>query len=135
MSEQTMRKKIVKDLRSLDALAVENPAKPGTPDVNFVEGWIELKWIRNWKKNCWESPVLIDHFTPQQRVWLKKRWMAGQSAWLLLQVGLEWFLFDGEFAATYVGRCTRGALEDGAVARWGKGLKPKELIECLTRRT
>jgi hypothetical protein len=127
-----MRRRIVKDLNSLDAVAVENPAKPGTPDVNFAEGWIELKWLRAWKASNWETPVLIPHFTPQQRVFLMKRWRVAQSAWMLLQVGHEWLLFDGEFAAEYVGRVTRQALIEGAVKHWPNGLKKNELIECLT---
>lgn len=127
-----MRRNLVRGLASLDALAVENPAKPGTADINFSEGWIELKWMRRWPVNAWERPVLINHFTPQQRVFLMRRWAVGQSSWLLLQVGREWLLFNGQFAAEHVGMVTRGALLDECDARWGNGLVYKELIRKLT---
>ena len=71
MSESNMRGQVCDVLRSLDAISVENPAYPGTPDVNFVEGWVELKWIRAWPARE-KTVVKIDHYTQQQRVWLFK---------------------------------------------------------------
>ena len=131
MSEATMRGRINKALKPLDAVAVENRVYPGTPDVNYVEGWIELKWIRRWPKNCEESPVLIDHFTAQQRVWLSRRKRRGGRIHVLLQVGAEWILLDGQVAADILGRATRPELIAAAEAYWEKGLKEKELIACL----
>lgn len=110
MAEKTMRQNVIKALRELDAISVENPVYPGTPDVNYIDGWIELKWMRRWPENADRSPVLIPHFTPQQRVWLARRWRKGGNAFLLLQVGLEWLLFDGETAGKFVGKVTRPEL-------------------------
>ncbi len=128
-----MRPTVVRALRSLDAWAVENRVKPGTPDVNYMEGWLELKWLRSWPRGADEGPVKIDHFTPQQRVTLKKRWRAGGHSWLLLQVKRDWLLFDGETAAAIVGRVSRVELFERAWRVWTKGLDRRDLIACLTQ--
>lgn len=93
----------------LDPVRVENPIHPGTPDVNLCSGqWIELKCVPGWPAR--ENSLLrISHFTPQQRVWLYKRWKyAPSSTYLLLEVRAErqWLLFDGDVAAQIVGRST-----------------------------
>lgn len=135
MSEKTMRQRIVKALQSLDALAVENPMHPGTPDVNYVEGWIELKWLKRWPKNADKSPVLIEHFTPQQRVWLRRRALRKGNVLLLFQVShtKEWFLFKGDVAAEHFGKITRPQMYELAYKVW-TGLKDKELLECLRQK-
>lgn len=91
----------------LDPVRVENPIHPGTPDVNLCTGvWIELKCIPGWPKRD-TTTVRISHYTPQQRVWLYRRWKyAPGSTLLLLEVRAEqqWLLFDGDVAAKVVGR-------------------------------
>ncbi len=93
----------------LDPVRVENPIHPGTPDVNLANGfWIELKCVLAWPAR--ESNLLrLPHFTPQQRVWLYRRWKyAPGSTHLLLEVRADrqWLLFDGDVAAKVVGRAT-----------------------------
>lgn len=88
-----------------DPVRVENPIHPGTPDVNHIYGWIELKTIEKCppKSHC---IVLIKHFTQQQRVWLYRRWKyAPGTTFLLLEIRAEhqWLLFDGDVAAKIVG--------------------------------
>jgi hypothetical protein len=93
----------------LDPVRVENPIHPGTPDVNLCNGrWIELKCIATWPTRA-TSTVQIRHYTPQQRVWLYRRWKyAPGSTFLLLEVraAQQWLLFDGDVAAKIVGRGT-----------------------------
>jgi hypothetical protein len=102
----------------LDPVRVENPIPPGTPDVNLCDGrWIELKCIAAWPARAM-STVQIRHYTPQQRVWLYRRWKyAPGSTFLLLEVRSvqQWLLFDGNVAAKVVGRGT--AAEHQASAR------------------
>ena len=133
MAEKDMRQRIINILRPLDAVSVENSAYPGTPDVNFIEGWLELKWLRSWPIQA-ETPVLISHFTQQQKVWLKRRWLKGGNAWLLLQCKREWILFDGDTAALYVGRMTRGELIERAHSYWRDGLNRTALIKHITKK-
>jgi len=112
-----MRSKVVKILEREDAKAVENPVHPGTPDVNYIEGWIELKQVPEWPANE-ETPLRIAHFTPQQRVWLMRRCSMGGRAHLLLQVGREWLLFTGTVAAKEIGTANMHRLRGLAVRKW-----------------
>ena len=133
MSEADQRRKVIKALKPLDAFRADPPGVPaGTPDVNYSEGWIELKWLRYWPVRD-NTVVRIDHFTDKQREFLKRRWELGGNAWLLLQRRQEWLLFHGLDAHDYVGNLTRTGLYRCARMRWTKGLKNEELIECLTR--
>ena len=90
----------------LDPVRVENPIHPGTPDVNLVGRWIELKTIACWPVRN-DSVVTLRWFTAQQRVWLYRRWkFAPGTTFLLLEVRSvrQWLLFDGDVAAKIVGR-------------------------------
>jgi len=131
MSEQSMRTVVLELLKSLDPYPVENPAYPGTPDVNYREGWIELKEIDHWGIS--ETPVLLKHYTPQQRIFLRKRWAAGGHAYLLLKVGSsDWLLFDGAYAHAEVGFAAQGELRKHSLATWKKRPPAGELVKCLT---
>ncbi len=130
MSEQTMRHSVTSGLKPLDAIAIENRVGSGTPDVNYIEGFIELKWLGRWPRSE-ERVVTIPHFTTQQRNWLRRRQRRGGDAWLLLQVHHEWLLFTGLVAAEHVGNTSVVELRELAHRRWDKGMKYKELIECL----
>ena len=112
--EQQQRQLVVKALTKAgrDATSVENPAYPGTPDVQFIGGWIELKYLEDWPKRK-ETTVRIEHFTQQQRVWLLRRWTASiklripePKCWLILYVAStrDWLIFDGKTAAMYVAK-------------------------------
>lgn len=112
--EQNQRQVLIKALnkRGYDATSVENPACPGTPDVQFIGGWIELKFREKWPKRA-DTTVRIEHFTPQQRVWLLRRYMAeiklripDPHCWLLLYVEetREHLLFDAETASRKVAK-------------------------------
>lgn len=101
-SEKSMWDKLGEAMReiNLDPIRVENPAHPGTPDVNFVQGWVELKFMPKWPDDSFR-PVRLPHPPqPQQKVWLARRWHHGGPAWLCLLVGNhytgeDWLLFKG----------------------------------------
>ena len=96
-----------------DAIRVENPAWPGTPDVSWcidgVEGWLELKQINHWPKRI-DDILVVSHFTPQQRMWLTRRHNAGGRTHLLIKVDVEWILLRGFVAAAILGRANRDTL-------------------------
>lgn len=131
MSESAQRAAVLKALRPLHAVPVENPALPGTPDVNYIDGWIELKQLPRWPTSG--NIVKVRHFTPQQRLFLRLRRAKNGKAWVLLRVKLEWLLFDGAVAAEKLGNVTKQELRELAVMRWAKGLDGKELLAFLRR--
>jgi len=108
-AESAMWKKVRPFLMAakLDPVRVENPIHPGTPDVNLSNGkWIELKCIPRWPVRD-TTLVRISHYTPQQRVWLYRRWKYAPGSTLLLleiRADRQWLLFDGDVAAKVVGR-------------------------------
>ena len=126
-----MRQHVVRVLHTLDAFAVENPAWPGTPDVNYQEGWIELKQATRWPARG--GALKLDHFTKQQRYFLRSRWQNGGNIFLLLKVGREWLLFDGDVAADHVGHCDRVTLLTLCSKFWPTGIQRQEFIKCLSR--
>jgi hypothetical protein len=130
MSERKMRTFVTSALRPLHAIAVENPVLPGTPDVNYIEGWIELKWLRAWPKNP-ASIVRIPHFTKQQVVWHFKRRRAGGQSWILIQCRREWLLMDGKDACL-INHLNKEMLIKQCVAYWYAGLGVPEFREILT---
>ncbi len=127
-----MRGRVTKALRALDAFAVENPARPGTPDVNYAEGWIELKWLRKWPADE-DAVVPFPHFTSQQRVFHLRRRQVGGASWVLVQCRREWLLFRGEDAALHLGKISRQQMLDLAHRSWANGLVQKELVECVSK--
>lgn len=130
-------------IRDLDPVRVENPAHPGTPDINFcghgledstlIEGWVELKELDRWPARA-STLVRVDHFTPQQRIWLRRRWEHGGAAWVLLKVKQDWLLLTGEAAARVLGKSTKGELVSAATRTWHGSAYKKELATCLSRR-
>ena len=138
MSERKMRQNVCEWLKDLDAFAVENPANPGTPDVNGIEFWIELKQLDEWPARD-GTPVRIPHYTPQQKIRARKRWQKGGNVFWLLQVHNDWLLLDGNVAAELYSsqryNPTRSELYDKARATWiGQNSVRKDLHRFLCRR-
>lgn len=131
---------MIKALKQFDARAIENLCQKGTPDVECILGWIELKWVEKWPARS-KTPLRIDHYTKEQRIWARTRVRRGGSCWLLLQVeeGDQWLLFCGRWAALNIagdggpprGAC-RAELEAAALGNWS-GLDEGELRTCLLR--
>lgn len=130
-----MRQRVVQALKPLHGFSVENPCKPGTPDVNYGGphgGWIELKWEESWPKKPETPLVLTSTFTPQQRLFAVKRWHTGAKCHFLIQVDQDWLLFDGPTAARIVGTSPRAELERAALVHWHGSQMEKEIVQCLS---
>jgi hypothetical protein len=80
------------DRAGLDPVRIENRVAIGTPDVEFIGGWAELKHADKWPVRG--GPLRLPHPpSPAQLVWLLRRWTRGGAAWLILRVAREWFVF------------------------------------------
>ena len=131
MAESNMRKNLCNQLKKLDAIAVENPCGPGTPDVNFIGGWCECKWLRAWPKRP-GTLVKLDHpLLKSQKVWIRRRIRRGEQAWVMLQWKWEWLLFKGDVACNTLGTSTRAELYAYAYHVWYTGLDADKLIAIL----
>jgi len=129
VSESAQRSVVCKALKILHAIPVENPALPGTPDVNYIDGWIELKQLPRWPAN---SPIVkVRHFTAQQRLFMRLHSAKNGRCWVLLRVKLEWLLFDGAWAAEHLGKVSKADLRNNAVKYWPQGFRGKELLSFL----
>jgi hypothetical protein len=99
----------------------EDKLNLGVADVSFAmngcwHGWMELKHIHEWPKRA-STVVRIDHFTHEQRLWLRLKGEAAGNTWLLLNVGDargEWLLFNWR-KLPLVGVVTRSELYDHCV--------------------
>lgn len=127
-----MRQRVIKALKPLDAISVENYARPGTPDVNYIEGVIELKWKKKWPVRP-TTIIRCAHFTPQQKVMLARRWHKGGNAYLLSQIDQDWLLFSGDVAAKIYGKSNRAELEEAALAVWHRPNLREDLTPMLSR--
>lgn len=132
LENASMRKTIVRLLKPLHAVSVENGmTHPGTPDVSYAGGWIELKAMEHWPVRP-TTPLRVPHFTPQQRIWLMRRYRAGGRVFLLLTVGNDWLLFKGSVAAMHLGYNPKSTLYDWAMATWSGTPPQEELLKCLS---
>ena len=120
-----------------EADRVENPASPGTPDVyytmlhNSAMGWIELKHAHEWPKRP-TTPLKIEHFTKQQRSFIRRHGKAGANVSVLLQVERDYFLLDWD-AALQIGEFIKADYYgDLRIAYWKNGLQYEQFIDCIS---
>lgn len=125
-----MRARVTHALRTLHAMAVENSVQPGTPDVEYIGGWIELKSLDAWPKRA-DTAVAVSHFNQFQRLWLRRRSKMGGRAHLVLRVGTEWLVLEGGVAADIVGVATKGELLASAVFHWEKTPSEEQLLAAF----
>lgn len=74
----------------------EDLLSEGVPDVSYTikgaSGWVELKYLP--KTPPEQHTATIRHFTKEQRNWLVDCGRNGGRAWLLLQLGKSYYLYN-----------------------------------------
>ena len=116
----------------LDPIRIEAETPLGVPDVNYKDGWVELKYVKEWPKRE-STPLRLRHFTPEQRSFLSQREKSGGHAFLLLGVGEQVLLFGGKLAGLYVGKYPRVLLHEIALRTWDsvREINIEEFQRCL----
>lgn len=131
--EKDVSAKLIKAMRGWDAFRVENLLYPGTPDINFIGGWMETKHVKNYPA---KETDLITHpdFTISQRAFLKRRALMGGKTFLFVQVQKDYYLFDGITGANYFGFLEKKYLLKRAKAFWqGRFPKSEELMAAILK--
>jgi hypothetical protein len=114
---------------------IENGVALGTPDVNGcidgMEFWWELKEMPRWGRP--DEPFHIEHYTREQRLWLRARGLAGGRAYLFLRIVTPrtLLLFDWRYAYHYVGEVPQAELESNAILRQTGEFDPHEIIDVM----
>ena len=92
--------------RGCNDMRVENPACPGTPDLNYcyqgLEGWIEFKQVKSLPKRP-DTPVFPGALRPEQVIWHLKRAKAQGKAYICGYVEEldQFFLVEGKYAEEF----------------------------------
>lgn len=117
MKEKTARKNIVAAIATYrHAMAVENPAHPGTPDINFAGGWIEVKSRDEWPARA-TTPVRPRHPLMMEQIrWIRTRVGTGRDkVYIAFVVGKQYMFFDGLKGIEIIGLANRKDLEAAAL--------------------
>lgn len=132
-----MRRNLVKRLQRLDAVAIESPLTGiGIPDVEYIGGWLECKWLRTWPKRAETHPVKFSHpLSAAQMVWLARRCRRGGIAMCVVQVSKSWFFFDGIRIKTLWDQMTRPEMIEEAELYFPNGLRSAPLLEFLRQKS
>lgn len=103
MAESDLNKRLRDALNpKFDLRRCENAVDPGTPDINYLFGWIESKLLPAWPKRA-NTVVRIEHYVPAQRGWHLRRCSVGGRVWVALDVAGEFMLFHADHAAQHLG--------------------------------
>lgn len=107
----------------------------GIPDWNYcvkgVDGWIEAKYIAEWPKRK-DTTVRLTKYTAEQRLWLWERDRAGGRAFLVVQVGNEYFIFDA-ITAQEIGKKAKEFWYKQCLGNWKRTINKKELLQILCK--
>jgi len=85
---------------------VENPAGPGTPDLNCClngkEFWIEFKQVKTLPKRA-ATPVFTNCLEPHQALWAMLRTRAGGRVYVVgyVEESDEFFIIPGKLASEF----------------------------------
>ncbi len=112
---------------------IEDACTPGTPDVylrsHAGSAWVELKYVKEWPKRP-ATLVRIEHFSPEQKLWLLKEGQSGGLAWVFIQVADDYLLFDWK-AAQGLGGMTKSGMLSSCVKWWKKPCNWEEVGRLL----
>ena len=114
----------------LDGIRIEGTNRAGTPDVNYIGGWIECKYLSRWPASADKRPVKFKHpWTKIQQIWARRRAKSGGTVILCAKVQREWFfwIYSDELR-TLFGSMTRPQMVQTASLHLPNGLDKQKLL-------
>ena len=134
MSEKTsVNQPLMRLLKSLHPIRIENSFGAGIPDINFSHGWIECKYLKSYPKKE-TTPVRLDHpYTDDQKRFAEKRERAGGKVWLVVKVSKDWYIFEYP-NSLLVGTITKKEMEDKCLIWFKNEPKWYQLTPVFTGR-
>lgn len=104
-----------------DVTRIENAAATGTPDVTAcvwqTDFWLELKNVV-WPPKRKDTIIRLEHYTREQRLWIRRRGLAGGRVYLLLRIvypRTQHMLFNWPESYKLVGNVPMNELCDASV--------------------
>lgn len=134
MKESTARKRLLKLFKDagVPAIPVENISHPGTPDIAYPEGWIEVKTVENSQlPKRVDTPLRLSHFTPYQRRFAQQWATSGGRCYMVLVLGKMWLLLEAEYYWTFFGRHTIDQIRENAVLESHHIFDADKLLEVI----
>lgn len=117
-----------------DAQSHEDAYSEGIPDISFamfgLNGWIELK-IAHFPV-LKDTPINLDHLTPNQVNWLIKRGNKGKRCFLFIKVDKTFYLFSHALARGLREGLTKEQYDSNCIAKWEDHIDKHEFIDAIT---
>lgn len=134
--ENRLKKYLIKIMGTRwDIQSHEDRYSLGIPDLSYgakgVNGWIELKQVKDWPMKP-DTPVDLNHFTPLQVNWLRRRGKKGSRCYVLIKISNEYFVFSFLSAMSLRAGMTRKEFYEDCILSWDGLIYPDELLEVLT---
>ena len=135
--ERTFKEYLVRIMGTRwDVQSHEDRYSDSIPDLSYaangVNGWIELKQIKNWPKKD-DTLVKPDHYTAGQVSWIKKRGRMGGHCFVMVKVSNEYFIFSYTCARDIRCGIIQSQYYEKCLKWWKGNIEPSELISILTK--
>ena len=136
MSENNFWRYIKNHMKGIGIFTrIENSFFKGIPDVNFlidgIEGWIELKYREKFPVRT-NTPIRLQHFTKEQKLWHKNRVENGGRTFLFVKVDKTYYLFKGK-NIQLVGDMNRKEMKSKSCKTWLNKVNFKEFVKELCK--
>jgi len=134
--ENTFKKYLIRIMGTRwDVQSHEDRYSEGIPDLSFgfdsINGWIELKQIKNMPKN---ETIIIKpaKYTPEQINWIRRRGKKGGWCFVFVKVGKSlYFLFSWDAARDIKDGMTLQSYRSRSLASWEGTVVAEELLSAL----
>jgi hypothetical protein len=95
MAERDLSRRVMRILKDMGKcpMRIESSCTPGCPDIAYIGGWIELKYLPEWSK---DGAVALHNLRPAQEAW-HRAWAAkGGQSLCIIQVERNYLAIPGK---------------------------------------